>query len=224
MRDGHLATTIDVRQRGTWRFILGGGSHRIAEPEAHRIDLDPDRPPRVDLYAPGDPLEVAGPRRVELAWSVDDDYGLGAIELVWKAGDAPEKRRAIAPKPAAGHARALGQDRVGPRRDRSEAGRARLVPPRGQGQRHRARPQRRALQDADAVDVQPAREAGARAGRRTGAGRAGGAAPRRSARGQARQRRRARRGVHAHALQGGRARPVAVARRAVGGRGAAEEG
>ncbi|HEX9102903.1 MAG TPA: DUF4175 family protein [Polyangia bacterium] len=102
VHDGRLAATIDVRTRGSWRFILGGGAHRVAEPEAHRIDLEPDRPPRVDLYAPGDPLEVAGPRRVELAWSVDDDYGLGAIELVWKAGDAPERRRTIEAKPAAG--------------------------------------------------------------------------------------------------------------------------
>ncbi len=95
VHDGHLAATIEVRARGTWRFILGGGAHRVAEPEAHRIDLEPDHPPRVDLYAPADPLEVAGTRRVELAWSVDDDYGLGAIELVWKVGEAAEKRRAV---------------------------------------------------------------------------------------------------------------------------------
>ncbi|HEY2747075.1 MAG TPA: DUF4175 family protein [Polyangia bacterium] len=95
VHDGHLAATIEVRARGTWRFILGGGAHRVAEPEAHRIDLEPDHPPRVDLYAPADPLEVAGTRRIELAWSVDDDYGLGAVELVWKVGDAPEKRRAV---------------------------------------------------------------------------------------------------------------------------------
>ncbi|HEX6836391.1 MAG TPA: DUF4175 family protein, partial [Polyangia bacterium] len=102
LRDGRLSTTLEVRTRGTWRFVLGGGAHRVAEPEAHRIDLDPDRPPRVDLYAPADPLEVAGPRRVELAYSVDDDYGLGAVELVWKAGDAPEKRRTIEAQPQPG--------------------------------------------------------------------------------------------------------------------------
>ena len=102
LHDGRLLAALEVRTRGTWRFVLGGGAHRLAEPEAHRIDLEPDRPPRVDLYAPGDPLEVAGPRRVELAWSVDDDYGLGAIELVWKAGDAPEKRRTIEARPQAG--------------------------------------------------------------------------------------------------------------------------
>src|SRR5262249_6909967 len=37
-----------------------------------------------------------------LAWSVDDDYGLSAIELVWKAGEAAEQRRVIDGKPAAG--------------------------------------------------------------------------------------------------------------------------
>ena len=121
VHDGRLTATIEVRARGSWRFILGGGAHRVAEPEAHRIDLEPDRPPRVDLYAPADPLEVAGPRRVELAWSVDDDYGLGAIELVWKAGDAPEKRRIIEPQPRRARARS-GQDRVGPRRARAEPG------------------------------------------------------------------------------------------------------
>ena len=102
VRDGHLSTVVEVRARGSWRFIIGSGSRRVREPEAHRIDLEPDRAPRVDLYAPADPLEVAGPRRIELAWSLDDDYGLGAIELVWKAGDAPEQRRTIEAKPAAG--------------------------------------------------------------------------------------------------------------------------
>jgi len=105
---GRLSATLEVRARGTWRFILGGGAHRVAEPEAHRIELDPDRPPRVDLYAPADPLEVAGTRRVELAWSVDDDFGLGPIDLVWKAGDEPEKRRTIE-TPQAGSRAAQGK-------------------------------------------------------------------------------------------------------------------
>jgi hypothetical protein len=99
VRDGHLSVSFDVQARGSWRFVLGVGAHRVREPEAHGIDLEPDRPPRVDLYAPADPLEVAGPRRIELAWSVDDDYGLGAIELVWKSGDGPEQRRAVATPP-----------------------------------------------------------------------------------------------------------------------------
>lgn len=94
-RGGRLSATFDVRARGSWRFVLGAGAHRLREPEAHRIDLEADRAPRVDLHAPADPLEVAGPRRIELAWSVDDDYGLGAIELVWRAGEGPEQRRLV---------------------------------------------------------------------------------------------------------------------------------
>lgn len=99
VHDGHLSVSFDVTARGSWRFVLGVGAHRVREPEAHVIDLDVDRAPRVDLYAPADPLEVAGPRRVELAWSVDDDYGLGAIDLVWKIGETAEQRRTIATPP-----------------------------------------------------------------------------------------------------------------------------
>jgi uncharacterized protein DUF4175/signal transduction histidine kinase-like protein len=102
VRDGRLAASFEVRSRGSWRFVLGAGAHRVREPEAHRIDLEPDRAPRVDLYAPGDPLEVAGPRRIELAWSVDDDYGLGAVELVWRSGEGPERRRTVEANPPSG--------------------------------------------------------------------------------------------------------------------------
>jgi hypothetical protein len=95
VRDQKLAAAFDVRGRGSYRFILGAGSRRVREPDAHRIDVEPDRAPRVDLFAPADPLEVPGPRRVELAWSVDDDYGLGAVTLVWKAGENAPQRREI---------------------------------------------------------------------------------------------------------------------------------
>jgi hypothetical protein len=100
VRAEELTARFEVRVRGEYRFVLGAGAPRRREPEAHRIDLEPDRAPRVELYAPADPLEVAGPRRVELAYSVDDDYGLGAIELVWKAGDAPEARKLVVTPPA----------------------------------------------------------------------------------------------------------------------------
>jgi hypothetical protein len=103
-RDGRLVVSFEVRARGSWRFLLGDGARRLREPEAHAIDLEPDRAPRVDLYAPADPLQVSGPRRVELAWSVDDDYGLGPIELVWKVGEGAEQRRPVATPPAGARA------------------------------------------------------------------------------------------------------------------------
>src|SRR5205814_2069296 len=32
------------------------------------------------------------------AYSAEDDYGLGVIELVWRVGDAPEARRTLQPR------------------------------------------------------------------------------------------------------------------------------
>jgi hypothetical protein len=110
VRDQKLSASFVVRGRGAYRFVLGAGRNRVREPDAHRIDVEPDRAPRADLFAPADPLEVAGPRRVELAYSTDDDYGLSLVELVWKAQapDAVEQRRQIA-KPASGARAAAGK-------------------------------------------------------------------------------------------------------------------
>jgi hypothetical protein len=109
VRDGRLKATFEARAPGSWRFVLGGGTRRVREAEAHGIDIEPDRAPRVDLTAPADPLEVSGPRRVELAWSVEDDYGLGPIALVWKVGGGPEQRRAVDAEPKPGARRLWGK-------------------------------------------------------------------------------------------------------------------
>jgi hypothetical protein len=95
LRGHQLSARFTVDKPGSYRFIIGAGGHRVREPEGHRIDLDADRAPRVDLYAPAEVLEVAGPRRVELAWSVDDDYGLGPLDLVWRVAGGAEQRRTI---------------------------------------------------------------------------------------------------------------------------------
>ncbi|MSP62965.1 MAG: DUF4175 family protein [Myxococcales bacterium] len=98
VKAGALATSFTVAQPGGYRFAVQPPSGRaVREADLHRIDVEPDRPPRVDLAAPADDLEVAGPRRVELAWSADDDYGLGDLDLVWRAatGDEPEQRRQV---------------------------------------------------------------------------------------------------------------------------------
>jgi hypothetical protein len=95
-----LSTSFTVKRAGSFRFVLGGGLRKIREPNEHRVEIDPDRPPRVDLYTPGDPLELAGPRRIELAYSVDDDYGLGDLELVWRVQDGPEAKKLVLARPA----------------------------------------------------------------------------------------------------------------------------
>jgi hypothetical protein len=103
VKDGVIHTGFVAKSPGSWRLILEGSGRRVKEPDGHRIDLEPDRAPRVDLYAPAEVLEVAGPRRVELAYSIDDDYGLGDVELVWRVQDQsgqPEKRRLVRPAQA----------------------------------------------------------------------------------------------------------------------------
>ncbi len=104
-----LDARFTARKPGAWRFVLTTADRTVREPDAHRVDLEPDHPPRVDLYAPAESLEVAGPRRVELGYSVDDDYGLGEIQLAWRIGSAPEQRRTVVPAPAKRERSAAGK-------------------------------------------------------------------------------------------------------------------
>jgi hypothetical protein len=90
-----LTAHLHVETPGTYRFELEARGRGLREPEAHRIDIDVDGPPRVDLVVPAETLELAGPRRVELLYSAEDDFGLGDIELVWRVDEAPERRKVI---------------------------------------------------------------------------------------------------------------------------------
>src|SRR6185369_7441835 len=40
-------------------------------------------------------LELPSPRPIEIGFSADDDYGLGAVELVYRAGEQPEQRQLL---------------------------------------------------------------------------------------------------------------------------------
>ncbi len=99
----HIAATVEdrtlrahftVRQRGRYRFVLGRFGRRVAEPEPHRIELEIDRPPEVELYAPPEG-ELDGSRPIELGYSVQDDYGLSDVELVWQVGSGAPHRQLL---------------------------------------------------------------------------------------------------------------------------------
>jgi hypothetical protein len=93
------ALTVDRSRQ--FRFELVPPTGRpLVEAEPHRIELEPDRPPRVDLVAPADELDVADRRRVELAYDIDDDYGIAEIALVWKGGGKEERK--VLPPPRTG--------------------------------------------------------------------------------------------------------------------------
>ena len=58
------------------------------------IEAEPDQVPAVQLMAPADTLDVANLRRVELAYVIEDDFGVTSAELVWE-GAKDRGRKAI---------------------------------------------------------------------------------------------------------------------------------
>lgn len=56
------------------------------------IEIEPDAVPTVELYAPADELDVTNMKRIELAYVAEDDFGVGAIELVWDIGGKVERK------------------------------------------------------------------------------------------------------------------------------------
>jgi hypothetical protein len=86
--EGDLLTVklvIGASQR--YRFALvGHAGQKSIETTTRMIEAEPDQAPIVQLMAPADPLDVTNLRRVELAYVIEDDFGLTTAELVWEAG------------------------------------------------------------------------------------------------------------------------------------------
>jgi hypothetical protein len=86
--------TIDRSARYRVAVVLPTGERKIeATPRA--IEAEPDQVPVVQLMAPADTLDVANLRRVELAFVIEDDFGVSSAELVWEGGK-DRGRKAIA--------------------------------------------------------------------------------------------------------------------------------
>jgi hypothetical protein len=84
--------SVDRPRQFRFELTPPAGGRPLVEAEPHRIEIEADRPPRVELVAPADELDVSGRRRVELAYDIDDDYGLSKIHCspldsnLWKLG------------------------------------------------------------------------------------------------------------------------------------------
>jgi hypothetical protein len=65
---------------------------KTVEAAAHAIELEPDQAPTVELYAPGDDLDVTDMKRIELAYVVEDDFGVTKVERVWDVGGKVERK------------------------------------------------------------------------------------------------------------------------------------
>jgi hypothetical protein len=96
LTDGLMSTELTLVESGTYRFWLAPILGRpVRELRSHRLTAEADNPPRVEILGPADRLELATPRPIEIGYSADDDYGLGAVDLVYRVGDQPEQRQPL---------------------------------------------------------------------------------------------------------------------------------
>lgn len=93
-RDGRtLKGRFVVDQPGEWSIAFVDGKDLVAQGPAVPIVVDPDVEPQVRLTQPVDTLEL-DPQKpaVPLGWDAKDDFGLAALELVYRApGKEPQR-------------------------------------------------------------------------------------------------------------------------------------
>jgi hypothetical protein len=102
--DGELVTAkLTLDRTARYRFaITSPTGERSIERASRALEVEPDQAPAVQLLAPAEPLDVTNLRRVELAYVIEDDFGISAAELVWEAGKDRGKK-AIVLDPSHGH-------------------------------------------------------------------------------------------------------------------------
>ncbi len=87
------AATVEVAGAARYRFQIETPRHRHkVEALTHAIEIEPDQPPTIELYAPADELDVTHMKRIELAYVAEDDLGLAKVELVWDVSGKSERR------------------------------------------------------------------------------------------------------------------------------------
>jgi len=88
-----LVAELTVSEDASYRFWLQPTFGRaVREARSHHLTSEADGAPRVEILGPADRLELATPRPIEIGYSASDDYGLGIVELVTRAGERPEQR------------------------------------------------------------------------------------------------------------------------------------
>ncbi|MEP6653207.1 MAG: DUF4175 family protein [Myxococcales bacterium] len=93
---GTLTAHVLMNESGVYRFWLQPLIGRaVREQRSHHIEVEVDRPPRVEIHGPADRLELPTPRPIEIGFAADDDYGLANVELVFRVDDAPEQRQLL---------------------------------------------------------------------------------------------------------------------------------
>ncbi len=91
-----LTATFIVKAEATYRFYVEPESGApLVEAVPHAIEIEPDELPVVELYAPADELDVEGRKRIELAYTTEDDFGIAEIALIWEGGAGTKPGRRV---------------------------------------------------------------------------------------------------------------------------------
>jgi hypothetical protein len=91
--DQQMSGQFSIKHAGRYRFALTSQhKRRTVETSPRTIELEVDRAPSVQLIAPADVLDVTSLRQVELAYVIEDDYGVTSAELTWQAGRESGKK------------------------------------------------------------------------------------------------------------------------------------
>ena len=93
LEGGNLVARFTALDPGGYRFALRSPAGTLSlEAESHRVEIEPDRAPHIELRAPSDEVEVKSARaKIQLEYAADDDYGVGSIDLVWRVVEKSAK-------------------------------------------------------------------------------------------------------------------------------------
>jgi hypothetical protein len=82
-----IKVELTIAKSTTYRFaVRSPQGTRSVETSPRTIEAEPDQAPHVQLMAPAEELDVTNLRRVELAYVIEDDFGIVSADLVWEAG------------------------------------------------------------------------------------------------------------------------------------------
>ena len=91
-----MTARLTLSESASYRFWLQPLLGRaVREQQSHRLEAEPDRPPRAEIHGPADRLELAAPRPIEVGFAAADDYGLASVELVYRVDEGPEHRQPL---------------------------------------------------------------------------------------------------------------------------------
>jgi hypothetical protein len=93
LSQGRLSALFALSESGSYRVWLQPFLGRpLREERGHRIVVESDQPPEVDIVGPADRISLPAPRPIEVAYHARDDFGLSEIALVYRVNGGPEQR------------------------------------------------------------------------------------------------------------------------------------